>query len=292
MSRTLPPRPDLEQLKAQARELQRAYNAGAQTAVQQFSLHLPGVVSRQATLHGHPQALLAQAQTVLAREYGFASWPLLRAHVQSIRAQQPLAAPQTTSTPSTSRQQRVALMAERIAQASERCDLQALFEALRIGARDGDEARVLLVEQGRFTAVVDTLLAGALHQIPRVRFLTAQAMDHWADERCAAPLHRLLQDPVPRVRWAALHSLGCEACKLAPLAAGADLTNALIALAQTDPSVKVRRVAAWELGQRCPDPQAVAALEQLCLEAHDLVVLRNARIGLSRLRRATGQAGE
>lgn len=125
-----------------------------------------------------------------------------------------------------------------------------------------------------------------------MRFLFAQAMDHWADERCAAPLHTLLQDPIPRVRWAALHSLGCESCKLAPRNTGDDLTGTLIALARTDPSVKVRRVAAWELGQHCPDPQAVAALEQLCLEAHDPVVLRNARIGLGRLRKATGQAGE
>ncbi len=42
MPRPLPPRPDLEQLKAQARELQRAYNAGVRSAVQRFSQHLPG----------------------------------------------------------------------------------------------------------------------------------------------------------------------------------------------------------------------------------------------------------
>jgi hypothetical protein len=289
MPRTLPPRPDLEQLKAQARELQRAYNAGERSAVQRFSQHLPGAASRQIAVRG--QALLTQAQTVLAREYGFASWPLLRAYVQRVRAELRVM-PQLVPTPSTSRRQRVALMAERIAEATERRDLQELFDALRIGARDGDEARALLVEQGRFTAVVDALLAGTSHQSPRVRFLTAQAMDHWADERCATPLRTLLQDPVPRVRWAALHSLGCEACKLAPLAAEDELTGTLITLARTDPSVKVRRVAAWELGQRCTSLQAVAALEALCLEERDPVVLRNARIGLVRLPKAAGQAGE
>lgn len=180
------------------------------------------------------------------------------------------------------------LLAERIAQAAEQRDLAALFVALQIGRRDGDNARALLVKQGRFAAVVATLLPGASHHSPRVRFLTAQAMDHWADERCAAPLLALLHDRIPRVRWAALHSLQCDSCKLTPLAAAAELTETLIALARTDPSVKVRRVAAWELGQVCPNPQAVAALEQLCHEERDPVVLRNARIGLGRLRKLTG----
>lgn len=291
MPRTLPPRPDLEQLKAQARELQRAYNAGERSAAQRFSQQLPGAASRQAVRYGRPHTPLAQAQTVLAREYGFASWPLLRAHVQSLRARQPSATPQMASTPMTSRRQRVALMAGQIAQAAARRDLEALFVALQIGRRDGDDARVLLVEQGHFAAVVDTLLPGASHQSPRVRFLAAQAMDHWADERCAAPLQALLLDPTPRVRWAALHSLGCEACKLAPLDSGADLAGTLIALARSDPSVKVRRVAAWELGQHCSNPRVVAALEQLCLEERDPTTRRNARIGLSRLRK-TGNGGE
>lgn len=84
----------------------------------------------------------------------------------------------------------------------------------------------------------------------------------------------------------------CEVCKLAPIASGDELTDTLIALARTDPSVKVLRVAAWELGQRCPSSEAVAALEALCVDERDPVMLRNARIGLSRLRKATGQAGE
>jgi hypothetical protein len=286
MPRTLPPRPDLAQLKAQARELQRAFNAGEPSAQQRFAQQLPTAMRRQAAPGGRPQVLLAQAQTVLAREYGFASWPLLRAHVQRVRAEALEAMPQATPTPSSGRRQHAALLAERIAEATERRDLAALFMALQIGRRDGDEARALLVEQGRFAPVVATLLSGATSPSPRVRFLVAQALDHWADERCAAPLRALLHDPVPRVRWAALHSLQCDGCKLAPLASDPDLTDTLAALARSDPSVKVRRVAAWELGQRCPDPRAIAALEALCLEERDAVVLRNARRGLSRLRSA------
>lgn len=81
MPRLLPPRPDLEQLKTQARELQRAYNLGELIAQQRFAQYLPSAVSRQPLVDGRRLAPLAQALTVLAREYGFTSWPLLRQHV-------------------------------------------------------------------------------------------------------------------------------------------------------------------------------------------------------------------
>jgi hypothetical protein len=179
-------------------------------------------------------------------------------------------------------------MAERLVRAAEQGDLEAVFVALQIGRRDGDDVRALLIKQGRFSAVIDVLLTGMTHQSARARFLTAQAMDHWADERCRAPLSIMLHDPVPRVRWAALHSLQCETCKLAPLSTESELTDTVVALALTDPSIKVRRVAIWELGQLCPDPRAVAALEQLCVQETDLTIRRNARESLKRVRKAKG----
>ncbi len=60
MSRSLPSRPSLEHLRKQARELlDRA-------RVQ------------------HPSWQLADAQFALARDYGFASWPALKAHVDTL----------------------------------------------------------------------------------------------------------------------------------------------------------------------------------------------------------------
>jgi hypothetical protein len=59
MSRDLPPCPNLDHLKKQAKELLR-------------TLKLQ-----------NPDARLAEAQYALAREYGFASWPRLKAHVES-----------------------------------------------------------------------------------------------------------------------------------------------------------------------------------------------------------------
>src|SRR5256885_10219435 len=55
MAKQLPPRPNLDQLKHQAKELQR---------------------SAQIALH--------DAQTQVAREYGFASWNKLREHVEEV----------------------------------------------------------------------------------------------------------------------------------------------------------------------------------------------------------------
>lgn len=76
----LPEKPSLEQLRKQARELQRAAHAGSPDAVDlvtKFHLgadpdHLP----------------LSTAQLVLARCYGFPSWPRLVAHLAVVAAYQ------------------------------------------------------------------------------------------------------------------------------------------------------------------------------------------------------------
>ena len=63
MSRNLPPHPNLDYLKKQAKELFR-------------NLVLE-----------NPALKLADAQHALAREYGFASWPKLKLHVESLSRQ-------------------------------------------------------------------------------------------------------------------------------------------------------------------------------------------------------------
>jgi hypothetical protein len=62
MSRELPDRPNLEFLKKQAKALLRDLR------------------------QQQPEAQLADAQHAIAREYGFASWPALHAHVDQIAA--------------------------------------------------------------------------------------------------------------------------------------------------------------------------------------------------------------
>ncbi len=66
-TRSLPERADLDQLKRQAKDLLRAAQGGD-----------PGALER---LGGRPTPCLADAQFVLAREHGFASWPRLKASI-------------------------------------------------------------------------------------------------------------------------------------------------------------------------------------------------------------------
>ena len=69
--RALPARVDLEQQKSQAKELLKAFAAADATAHERVRAVLPD----------KPAIVLADAQFVLAREYGFESWGALRRHI-------------------------------------------------------------------------------------------------------------------------------------------------------------------------------------------------------------------
>src|SRR5687767_8678341 len=76
----LPARPSLEQLRKQAKDLLPLFRAGDAGAVQRFRDAIP----RFAAADPPGDAPLADAQFVLAREYGFRSWAELVRHVESI----------------------------------------------------------------------------------------------------------------------------------------------------------------------------------------------------------------
>src|SRR6185503_5209684 len=74
--RTLPARPDLEQQKKLAKELLRDFTNGDAEAAARVRAELPD----------KPEISLADAQFVLAREYGFVSWRELKDRIESDRA--------------------------------------------------------------------------------------------------------------------------------------------------------------------------------------------------------------
>jgi ankyrin repeat protein len=82
MSRVLPGRPNLQHLRKQAKTLLRDYLAGEPAAVDQFP-------TRKGT---SPAPKLADAQHVLARQYGFATWTMLKHEVESLTGTDPAAA--------------------------------------------------------------------------------------------------------------------------------------------------------------------------------------------------------
>jgi ankyrin repeat protein len=75
VSSSIPAAPSLEQLRKLARELQRAHNAGQATALAR---------ARDHHLRSAAPFRLADAQLVVAREHGFASWPRLKAYVERV----------------------------------------------------------------------------------------------------------------------------------------------------------------------------------------------------------------
>lgn len=80
MSRELPAVPNLEHLKKQAKQLLRQLCRGDSAAGELFAAHAP-------VLEG-VAAKLADAQHVLAREYGFTTWAELKQHVEGLAARE------------------------------------------------------------------------------------------------------------------------------------------------------------------------------------------------------------
>lgn len=83
MSKSLPSRPSLEQLKTQAKELLKALQSGDPVARQRFGESHPPSDRTDPTPRDKPWSL-ADAQLVIAREYGAASWPKLRERVAAM----------------------------------------------------------------------------------------------------------------------------------------------------------------------------------------------------------------
>ena len=77
----LPARPSLEQLQKQAKELLRRHRSGESAAVERFRAASPRSVD---PVEPH-EAALADAQFVIAREYGFEIWARLKHHIESLR---------------------------------------------------------------------------------------------------------------------------------------------------------------------------------------------------------------
>ncbi|MDR3701046.1 MAG: ankyrin repeat domain-containing protein [Candidatus Sulfopaludibacter sp.] len=75
-ARHLPERPDLDQLKRQAKEMLAGFAAKESSAVAEVRQYYPGAPLAAFALH--------DAQLVLARAYGFDSWPKLKARVDGV----------------------------------------------------------------------------------------------------------------------------------------------------------------------------------------------------------------
>lgn len=147
--------------------------------------------------------------------------------------------------------------------------------ASREFARSQAAAEVLF---NRGASALNALVEGLSHRDWRVRKSCAALMDHLGDDRCVEPLRRALSDPIEGVRRLAIHALGCQACKVAPLAV--DIVDLLVERALADSSIRVRRVAVHMLGLQPYDARAVEALETMLKRETDPGLLSRAAFAL------------
>ena len=162
----------------------------------------------------------------------------------------------------------------------DRRELLAALGAAEYPLRAASTARTL------GPAAVPMLIEAARHPDPVARAAAMAAMDHVADDRCAAALQGGLRDPVPDVRRHAVHAIGCQPCKMSPLAL--DVVALLIERALDDASVRVRPVATHLLGLQAPDPRAIRALRAIYRSAWDGKLRQRARLALVQLERLRG----
>jgi len=181
MSRQLPPSPSLEQLKKQAKSLlkrQQAADSGALARIRESHPRYANLGKERAA--ASPFAL-ADAQLVIAKEYGFASWSKLQSHVKTLEA--------ASSTAET---------VESLRDAAGRGDLarlNALLEAHPelIDERGGEGVRTPLHQAvfGNSEAAVKLLLERGAN--PNVRCEGDNAYPlHFAVEKHRFPIIRLL----------------------------------------------------------------------------------------------------
>jgi ankyrin repeat protein len=84
MKKQLPSRPSLEQLKKQAKDLTKLQASGDPQAIQRITESHPRLSGASEVDIRAAKFTLSDAQLVIAREYGFESWPKLKTHVEAV----------------------------------------------------------------------------------------------------------------------------------------------------------------------------------------------------------------
>src|SRR4051794_15811183 len=85
MEKKLPARPNLDHLRRQAKSLLAALEAREPKAISTILNHLPAAKSMKAAQVLEARFRLADAQSAIAHQSGFASWPHLARHVEQLR---------------------------------------------------------------------------------------------------------------------------------------------------------------------------------------------------------------
>jgi len=144
---------------------------------------------------------------------------------------------------------------------SERFEAAKLMSDGRIGAR-ANRGRILSQDK------VDALIWGLRHESPVVRRCCLEFLDQHPSTDAIPHIVNCLGDPVPRVRWHAVHALTCDACKPGVSYLSSEVLDRLRAMSDEDTSPKVRSQATWalisanEFGDELLGPRADGAVDR------------------------------
>jgi uncharacterized protein (TIGR03067 family) len=86
VKKSLPARPNLDHLRSQAKQLLAKLREGDAAAARTFIDHLPSANTMSPDDVRRAEFRLADAQSAIARQSGFAAWPGLARHVEQLRA--------------------------------------------------------------------------------------------------------------------------------------------------------------------------------------------------------------
>jgi hypothetical protein len=267
---SLPSRPDLGRLKRLARTLQRSAAANDPHALERLRALFPELM---------PDTVkLSHAQLAIAREYGSPSWPALIARVDQ-RITRRKAADERRE----ARRNDALTLAAQWFELARTNDLDGLARSFAVGKSRLVAAReVMQREPDAYGVFLDALMRGTVHPNPGIRFECAHALDSFGDARCQKTLVRLIDDPVPRVRWIAMHALSCHACNDASCSIEESVHRRIAERALTDESIQVRRHATAALGMSRARA-GLDAVRSILAADTDAGLLRAARYALARI---------
>lgn len=266
----LPSRPNLAHLKREAKTLLAAIRNGEEEPLMRLRTLFAAVTAETAKL--------AEVQTLLARAYGFASWTALGAVVEKRASQIEARAARLAARTADS-----AGLAEQWFALAEAGDLDTLWKVMGVGKTRSEAAQAIMIaDRPRYDRFVGTVIEGLGHPNGRARFEYAHVLDSFGDERCVTPLRALMNDPVPRVRWMAMHAITCHACGGVTCPDDPELVAEILHHLHHDESIKVRRHAAIALGE-AGGIGARATLEAVVAEAADAGLVRFAKYALHEL---------
>ena len=102
-------------------------------------------------------------------------------------------------------------------------------------------------------SVLEAVRWGLGHWSPVVKRVCLEILDTHPDAGTVPLIVALLDDPVPRVRWHAVHALSCEGCKAGASVMTAEIARKVDELATSDPSPRVRNQARMSVLGNAPE---------------------------------------